>query len=744
MAARPRGPFRNQSVKKILIRHAALAAWSLCSLAHAGEADPTAAEPQAPVRELGMVVITGQRQGTLPATLPTTVEGLSGEEMRRTINATDSEDALKYLPSLLVRKRYAGDYNHAVLSTRASGTGNSARSLVYADGILLSNLLGNGASFAPRWGLVTPEEIERVDVLYGPFSAAFPGNSAGAVVDYVTRMPQQFEAHAAVGGFSQPFDLYDTHATYTGWQSSASVGSREGALAWWVNLNRLDSNSQPLVFTTRSTPVEGAVPALDRYGQPWYITGTSTQYHTVQDHLKLKLGYDLAPGWQLRYLMGAWQNDAQGRAQSYLDGLPAHVSNVDTLRHLMQALSLKASPAGDLSWELSASRYTYGRDRSAREGTGGATGTVTQLHGTGWDTLAWRATWHANAAHTLEGGLQQDRHRLRTSVFQSSDWAAGALSALASRFDGDTRLLAAYLQDAWRPSADWMAVAGLRAEQWDADHGLTLTGANTYAHPARREVALSPKLAVSRRLDEGWVVKASTGRALRFPTVSELYQGAATPTGISTIANPQLRPERSWTSELSSQWHWGESASLRVTGFHEDTRDALYSQPLAGSATTSSVQNVDHICTLGVEVAWEQPGLLPGLDLQGSVTGANSKIVANQGYVSVPGDTVGKWQPRVPRWRASALAAWHADERWTVSLGVRYSGVQYTSLDNRDVNGFAYQGSSRYLTADLRVRVAITRQWHAAFGIDNLNDDNYWNFHPYPQRTYSAELQFDL
>ena len=50
----------------------------------------------------------------------------------------------------------------------ASGTGNSARSAVYADGILLSNYLGNGVgglSFPPRWEMVTPEEIERVDVM---------------------------------------------------------------------------------------------------------------------------------------------------------------------------------------------------------------------------------------------------------------------------------------------------------------------------------------------------------------------------------------------------------------------------------------------------------------------------------------------------------------------------------------------------------------------------------------------------
>ena len=122
------------------------------------------------------------------------MESVTREQIERTVNATDSEDALKYFPSLLVRKRYIGDYNHAILSSRASGTGNSARSAVYADGILLSNYLGNGVgglSFPPRWGLVTPEEIERVDVMYGPFSAAYPGNSVGAVVDYVTRMPTQ-------------------------------------------------------------------------------------------------------------------------------------------------------------------------------------------------------------------------------------------------------------------------------------------------------------------------------------------------------------------------------------------------------------------------------------------------------------------------------------------------------------------------------------------------------------------------
>ncbi len=284
---------------------AALAAgWPVTALAQAiASVDETA---EAPVKTMGVVVVEGARVTSLPTQIPTTMESITREQIERRVNASDSEDALRYFPSLLVRKRYIGDYNHAILSSRASGTGNSARSAVYADGILLSNYLGNGVgglSFPPRWGMVTPEEIERVDVMYGPFSAAYPGNSVGAVVDYVTRMPTKLEAHATLGYVVQPFDLYHTHDTYRAWQASASLGSRAGDWAWWVNVNRTDSDGQPLTFATRlvsagvpgtaGTPVTGAVLDANNSNQPWFVLGTGTQYHTLQDHLKLKLAYDI-------------------------------------------------------------------------------------------------------------------------------------------------------------------------------------------------------------------------------------------------------------------------------------------------------------------------------------------------------------------------------------------------------------------------------------------------------------------
>ena len=44
-----------------------------------------------------------------------------------------------------------------------------------------------------------------------------------------------------------------------------------------------------------------------------------------------------------------------------------------------------------------------------------------------------------------------------------------------------------------------------------------------------------------------------------------------------------------------------------------------------------------------------------GLDLDVGITYTDSTIKANEGFVVVPGDTVGKRQPNVSGWRTSVL-----------------------------------------------------------------------------------------
>ncbi|MDT9001401.1 TonB-dependent receptor [Paucibacter sp. APW11] len=755
-------------------------------------------EPDA-LRRLGIVVVNGSAPTSLPTTIPTTIEGLNAAEIAKTINATDAEDALKYLPSLLVRKRYIGDYNHAVLSTRASGTGNSARSLVYADGIPLSNLLGNGATFTPRWALVTPEEIERVDVLYGPFSPAYAGNSVGAVVDYQTRMPKAFEAHAKLSVFSQPFSLYNSKKTYGGSQASASLGDRYGNFTWWLNLNHLDSDGQPLTFITKpvsssaagsaDTVVSGNVLGADKSNVPWQMLGAGTQYHSKQDHAKLKLALDLTPQLRLSYLASLWQNRSEGQSESWLRDAsgktvygPGAIAiggkkytlaatdfnqNRDRLEHLMQGLTLKSNTRGAFDFELAASQYDYRQDDSRAPNApkslakpaadDGGPGRLSDLAGTGWRTLAAKGVWRpAGSAHVIEGGLQQESYRWQQRQTDlNGNWLSDSAEAAGNKlflaFVGKTQLRSAWAQDAWQVDGKLKAVLGLRAEEWHAFEGAKTTAdLKTLGYQDRVERYLSPKAALGYELSSDWSLKLATGRAVRMPTVGELFQGGSNSSGNYTpndpVTNPNLKPEQGWTSEASAIWSQGDQ-QLRSTLFHEDTRDALYSQQTewAPGKFVSSTQNIGRIRTIGLELAYQSSDvLLKGLDLQGSLTYADSKILANDGFVSTPGDTIGKQQPRVPKWRASAMLSYALSPSLSASYGLRYSGNQWGTLNNSDPNGFAYQGFSKFFSTDLRVVWKAAKQWTVAAGIDNLNNYQFWNFHPYPQRSFNAELRFDL
>lgn len=744
----------------------------------AGAFPACALAEHAPPKKIDAVVIHGGRPTSLPTQIPTTIEGITGAQVEDRINATDSEDALKYFPSLNVRKRYIGDYDHAVLASRASGTGNSARSLVYADGILLSNLLGNGATFTPRWGLVSPEEIERVDVLYGPFSAAYPGSSVGAVVDFQTRMPTRFEAHVKLSAFSQKFRLYSSDGRFSGRQGSASVGNRQGAWSWWVDVSRLDNAGQPLTFANKlvssgvasgaGLPVTGAIAGRNPADKDWLVIGAGAQSDTVQDHAKVKLAYDVSPTLRASYTLGWWGNDAVRSAESYLRdaaGAPVYrgdagnfinvagrryelrasdfAPTIGALEHLMQGVSLKRHARGEWDWEIAASNYDYRKDRvrtptvPVPDAATRGPGTLTDLAGSGWNTLALKGIWRPDAAHVVELGFQSDNAQLRTRVSGSADWIGGAPATPVSTFNGNTQLRSLYAQDTWRVAPRWKSTLGARLERWRAYGGeLSVGNRAPLAFGERVENSISPKAALSYTASDDWMLKASLGRAVRNPTAAELFQGSIVDNAIVN-SDPLLRAEKSWTGELSAE-RMNALGVVRATVFLERTRDALYSQPLTG--TVNTVQNVGRIRTSGLELAYQGEDVwLPGLSLSGSLTYADSIIRENRALPA----SVGKKQPRVPAWRANMLASWHVGQDWTTSVGARYSGRQYGTLDNSDPNSDSYTGVSDYFVIDVRVKYRINAQASAAVGIDNLGNAKYWAFHPYPQRTMLAEVRYD-
>lgn len=378
-------------------------------------------------------------------------------------------------------------------------------------------------------------------------------------------------------------------------------------------------------------------------------------------------------------------------------------STNDALAHVMRGLSVKSNTQAVWDWEVAASLYNYRSDIQRAASTpppaavpGGA-GVGQDQNGSGWNTLALKGTWRPDGikgAHIADFGVQQKSYALR--ILKSNitgNWLTDGLGALANDVGGRTLLRSFYAQDAWAFLPRWETVLDARVESWNASRGFTNFGVGNAAnasYPARSENFISPKAALSYQWAVDTVLKASTGRAVRFPTVNEIY-GATTAGATSRYVNdPNLRPEKSWATELSAEKDLG-NALLPLTFFTENVKDSLYSQttfdPFA-NLNVSRVQNVGRIQTKGVEAAYTGNDVFKkGLDLSGSVTYADSRIRENAGFVTLPGDTISQYQPRVPVWRATVLATYRFDAALSASLGARYSGHSPALPASKAVDG---------------------------------------------------------
>lgn len=725
-------------------------------------------------RALGEVGVYGERPAAF-RNITTSTEAATKALIAST-NVVNTEDAVKYLPSVQIRKRYIGDRN-AILGSRNSGTLDSARSLVYADNVLVSMLLGNSYSYAPRWWFVAPQEIERVDVSYGAHSAAYSGNAVGVVMVMKSRLPESFEAHVDAQAFSQDFKLYGTDETYEGSRLGAFLGNRNGDLRWTLSAGHFENTGNPMSFKTSArktantggTVVTGYHWDKDTSGADRVVMGATGIDETVQDNAKIKLAYDFSPASRLTWTLGHWRNDSDVGVQSYLrdaagnpvysgavriDGATYSLAATDLQpsrrqeAHWMNSLTWRFDPkqAGDWAFEAALTDYDIDKDTTRRPkvalpaANNGGAGEVQLLDGTGWKTADVRVDWRperGKRGHEFAFGYHYDQHRLNDRTYSNANWLAGDATAVSAGATGKTQTQALYLQDALRLGADWKLTLGARYEQWRALDGTKSNAATTLPYPERKDSFLSPKLSLAWVATEDWLLRASLSRAARFPTVTELFQG--TITGTSIVNNdPNLKPEKILAGELAAERDVG-AGSLRVSLFQDNLTDALARQTnTTVTPSVTNVQNVDKVRIRGLEASLQKrDAYIRGLDLTGSLTYADSRILNNTNFPA----SIGKKMLRIPDWRATLVATWHPSDKMDWTLAGRYSGRQFNTLDNSDTNGDVYGGVSKFFVVDAKVNYRFDKRFSVAAGVDNLNNDAYYAAHPYAQRTWVLQAK---
>ena len=728
------------------------------------------------------IVIKGKRTNDIMPTFPSTAIGIDAKEIAETVNAVDTPDALKYFPGLFVRKRDSADYNGAPISSRVWGNAYSAKSIVTVDGVPITNQIFQNNSYgSPKWWVTSPDSIRNIEVMYGPYSAAYSGNSVGATVNIATAMPDTFTGSANVTQAIQHFSLMGTSDDYSTTVANAMLGNSNGDLSWRLSLSREDAHTQPRSFITGGTTTTTSYPyqKKDSSSVSASYVGAGGIIHGISDSLSLKLAYKLTPELTLGFLTSMWTGDSDASLQTYTGSYStsytwqssstASAYYLDQ-KHLMNAISLKTDADRQWSWEIAVSKYDYFNDKQRwgetlnTDGTmkTSASGYVADYSGTGWSNFDYRSNYKMdNGEHTLSYGYHYDTNIYKYLLTKGTGWSTeDSLSTNNTIARGASKTQAIWLQDFWKYSDYLTLTAGVRLEGWNAYDGYNLASTGAASNQASQSATgVSPKLSATIDGPNDWLTTASLAKTTRFPTLTELYgmSNCSTTIAISTClgdttyrttATGNLSPEIVTSTELSFEKNQG-LRNYRVTFFGESVKDAILQQygylyPSVHAAGLYQYwQNIEKVHAYGIELAGNFKDIAKeGLDLYGQVTRVWSAIDDSSSLGSLGQSVEGNPITYVSPWRATVMATYRPDEKLSYSMAGRYQEAGASSLDNNDVKRDTYGGFQSFFVIDAKVRYQLDKKWSASIGIDNLQNKTYWIYHPFPQRTVIFNLKY--
>lgn len=713
------------------------------------------------------ITVTATRSEVEPSKAPVSAATVSAQEISlRNVQLVDR--ALETLPGVYVSRGKGYQDTLAGVGLRGfSGrsTGQS-RTLVLLDG----QPLNDPYTAAVPWTTIPVDEVERVEVVRGPFSALYGSNAMGGVIQILTRPVdrRRIELRGEYG--SQDTFRY-------GARLADRVRERLGVSA---SYERLQSGGYPSQIVTTAgtvgtggTPVTGFIPSLTSSGSPTFIIGRSGNNSWEQTAWRLRGDYTFSRTTALAFQymrQASWYGyDAYTTYLRTPDGSPfdsgiASITVDGVTRRLTVTPSLFLPGDGGARTHMASLKLYHALDPANRlrlgaglihtpfsyYSTPGAAATLSGGPGTISDrpARAWfgEAQWSydAGAKHALAAGtdLRRDASQAReTSVPDYTRRTQDAVLTYWARGKAFTQ--GVYAQHQWRAAERLLVVWGGRYDYWRTyDGGVQMSAASPAAgYEQRTNQAPTAKAAVLCRAPLGVALRASAGNAYRNPTVYDLYRTWRSSAGTIFASNPDLKPEKLVAWELGANRRWQGGLELDAAYFDNRVRDLIYRSTDFSrdpQGRYRPVVNAARAHSRGLESSVRAP-VLSWLYLRGSYTWTLAEIKANP---AVPA-TVGKRVPYVPE-HSGGLSLFLVRKRWGASLTGRYVSAMFSTDTNTDTTRGVYGAFDPFFVADASFNIQLTGNMTFYVSADNLLDRIYYSYYPVPGRMVFAGLRFKL
>lgn len=209
--------------------------------------------------------------------------------------------------------------------------------------------------------------------------------------------------------------------------------------------------------------------------------------------------------------------------------------------------------------------------------------------------------------------------------------------------------------------------------EWHIIDDLALTLGGRYDRHQAFGGHFSPRAYLVWNTTDNWTLKGGVSKGYKTPDLNALHNGVngVTKQGdVITIGNPNLKPEKSTSSELAAYFDNLAGFNANVTVFHNKFKDKISSGPsIACSFNTnnscSQDINVDDAVTKGVELA-AQWYFTDAWSIKGNYTYTDSEQKS--------GKDKGAQLTNTPRHLANASLNWAANDKLNLWLNTEYRG----------------------------------------------------------------------
>ena len=541
-----------------------------------------------------------------------------------------------------------------------------------------------------------------------------------------------------------------------------------------------------------ATTVTGLPNTQNTSGEQTIITGDSGIGEIMNDLYSLKIGYDFTD--DLRALFNINFEDFERKtgqddlaARNYLAGqgvwgdgnattgttgdvisqggafyIPTkrawgasrYASSENIRQTLSYGLNLSGQITDEWSIDTSASYFDAFKDESYNP-TYSSLDPNNNGKGEIVDKEMWWATFDFKlATHELLGnkdigfmwGYQYHQADLNKITYKSDDIKGQKRTSLKRDVGGETQLHSGFAQMDYDFLEDWNIMAGARLDVWSAPGGHDVKngwGGHDLKFADREQTRLSPKASLSWTPSE-FSARYSFSRAYRFALAQELYESSSS--GFSeSVSLPSAGPESGNFHNLTLAYEIPDGLVSVDFFFNEIENEIMNTTKTIEGTDVSTFFGIDKTETIGVQMVYKQDAIfgLP-LDINLNGTWLDKQIKENSGREEL----VGKQWVRTANWKANGSATYHITDEFQTTLSANYRGPQYAEEDNSDNTSGVYGASDEYILFNVKSQykkpIGNDMTMTVSVGVDNLLNEDCYDNHPYPQRTYFASIGLDI